>query len=110
MIFIVMADWNQIDGKPCDEAYRMDIDNWDVRLFSTPEEYDQKFSKQPWYSIGTDHCLWEGKIARKRGRTEEWVIRINTLEDLIAWLKRNPDYYLRAPFNLEPYPTMGRKE
>jgi len=82
------------DIKPCDEAYMILVEHWDIRTCT--EDYfnnviGKTYREKPWSERGTSHCRitpshkvskngsW---IARRLTDKEVWVIDINSLEDL----------------------------
>ena len=72
---------------PCDGAYRVWVQNIDVRTTDDPKKVpayrgDDKW----WYSKGENHRMIDGKIARDIEPIHVWVVRI---DDLAQFAKKH---------------------
>ena len=73
--------------KPCDEAERGSIENWDVRTCDEAE-FDRKLSGRCglWRDKGKNHkALGNGWIARQLPDMEGWTVTLNNLEELMSF-------------------------
>lgn len=75
---------------PCEEAIREDCLVIDQRWFKTVEEYAERCPDDPWFSRGSNHRVTKHGIARDFPN-EQWVIEINSLEELLAFSKKHID-------------------
>lgn len=79
--------------KPCEDAHKIETFRRDERRFSTPDELPDNCSKL-WYKDGSNHRVENGHIVRDLPITQ-WVIdTINTLDDLMEFVKTHDDIVL----------------
>ena len=79
---------------PCEEAKHDSVIHVETRTLYTPEEFDKKFANQEgrWLSVGTNHRIDErGYITRDNGMIDVWSIELNTLDELIEFIKKYGD-------------------
>jgi hypothetical protein len=79
------------DVSPCEGAYLETHENWDVRDVSE-EQFNERYSRGNgglWKEVGKNHTVIYGYIARQMEDEEIWVIDINTLEELMAFIDKN---------------------
>jgi hypothetical protein len=86
--------------KPCEEAIKIKVPYWHIRTCSE-EEYDRRFSKIEkglWRSYGSEHEITaDGYIIRKEDDSEVWGISINSLNELVDFVKKYGDIVLSFP-------------
>lgn len=72
---------------PCTEAFLYPREHWELRTCSE-EDFNRRFSKKEgtWRSKGKNHKITEeGYITRQVDDVTEWVVEMNTLEELNAF-------------------------
>jgi hypothetical protein len=100
------------DGKPCPEAREDTIERWDRRTFKSPEEHDERFPHQPWYSKGTDHQIVYGPrggaqgIKRRMEDARAWYVEIGSLEALMTFRAKHGEVILKTSDEDERTPTL----
>ena len=82
--------WDE-EKQPCDGCSPITLTEVDVRMFRTPEEYDERLAEYygKWLNTGTNHRInKDGHIARDLGPVKRWGVEINSIEELIALKER----------------------
>jgi hypothetical protein len=70
-------------------------ETWDVRTFKSAEEHDAKIIRERWLARGTEHQTVYGPrggvqgIKRRLGDVRAWFIRLDTLDDLMAFIREH---------------------
>lgn len=79
--------------QPCEEAYQEMLPSYDCRTYKTFEEYDEEQAKfnGTWLSKGSEHVETPDGISRRVGDTLEWVVNIDSLEQLNEFVKKYGD-------------------
>ena len=77
------------DGKPCDEAKRKTVIAVDERTVNDPKRLKCMSDPKKWYTDPKyfNHRVENGHIKRDF-KTEEWVVEINTLEELLKFIDK----------------------
>ena len=89
--------------KPCDEAKQVPFIRIDRRNYKTPKEIPWGDDAQTWYTIGFNHRIENGGLARDFRETK-WAISINSLDELQAFcLKHGPLVLETGSDSLVPY-------
>lgn len=99
MKFKVSRDSLMWDKKPCEEAVKESIEDWDVRTCTEGEfnRKDHSFEGK-WRDEGKNHKVLEnGWIARQVENRDAWVLGINTLESLIGFIVKYGDIKIIKP-------------
>lgn len=88
--------------KPCEEAYKTQIERWETRICSE-QDFDRKFSQKEgtWKSKGDKHKVnKDGHITRFVGMSEAWAMDFKTIEDLFDFVKEHGDIIVKEePFS-----------
>ena len=72
--------------KPCDEAKEKELTPLDYRDVKTLEEAKGKIWYKSWLESGEKHREEDGMIVSdKKVKVKQWVVDINTLEELLAF-------------------------
>lgn len=78
--------------KPCNEAKEMELTPLDYRDVKTLEEAKEKIWYKDWIESGENHREENGMIVSdKKAKVTQWVIDVNTLEELVAFQGRYGD-------------------
>ena len=78
--------------KPCDEAREIEVTQLDFRDVKTLEDAKAKIWYKDWMAGGTNHREENGMVVcDKKIKVKQWVIDINTLEELISFQSRHGD-------------------
>lgn len=80
-------------NRPCKEAVKKKVPNYEHRTFKSFEEHDAKLGRHfgTWLSKGTEHKVDNTGISRRLEDTEEWVVRISSLKQLQDFIKEYGD-------------------
>lgn len=104
MEFIVRRASNYFtsDERPVERAVFKSLDRIDIAPFSNAEAFDKIYFNREgsWFSKGVNHCInKKGCIQRTLlNNYEEWIIEINTIEDLIDIMDETKcEVILRSP-------------
>lgn len=79
------------DDKPCDEVKRITLKEVDSRTCKSPEEFDKRRGaiEGKWLENGTNHRTNDdGSIIRDIGTCDTWGIEVDTLEELVDFIKK----------------------
>lgn len=72
--------------KPCEEAVEEDLTALDYRTVPSLEEAAGKIWYKDWLNSGENHREENGMVVcDKKAKTSQWVVELNTLDDLIAF-------------------------
>lgn len=85
--------------KPIENCKKVRVDSWHIRSVSE-EEFNKRFSEREglWRSKGEKHRVTsEGFIARVDSKETVYVVEINTLDDLIAFVKEHGTLVIDEP-------------
>lgn len=110
MIFEVTRT-SEDEEKPCEEAFEMKLQQWATRT-CTEKEFDQRFSAREgnWRSKGKNHARItpqmqkspNGKwITRQLEDKDCWVIKIETLAELLALQEKYDDIILKERYSYQ---------
>lgn len=78
--------------KPCDEAKENELTPLDFRDVKTLEEAKGKIWYKDWIAGGTNHREESGMVVcDKKAKVKQWVVNMNTLEELIAFQGKHGD-------------------
>lgn len=86
MKFIISRTSNYGESSPHPKAKQEKCEHWHTRT-CTEEVFNERFSHREglWRSKGTDHTITkEGWITRREDDQLQWVIKINSLKELIS--------------------------
>ena len=104
MEFIVRraSSYSKDNKKPIERAVFKSLDRIDIAPFSNAEAFDKIYFNREgsWFSKGVNHCInKKGCIQRTLlNNYEEWIIEINTIEDLIDIMDETKcEVILRSP-------------
>jgi len=91
MLFIVSRTrvplWSR--EKPCEEAVEMELTPLDYRMVPSIEEAKKKVWFKEWFEGGVNHREENGMIVcEKKQKEKQWVIEINSLEELIKFQEK----------------------
>lgn len=91
MRFLVSRTLSHSGEAPCEEARGEMMEVWDVRVFSSAEEYDARFPTLPkWTAQGTEHKILEnGYIARRMDDVLQWTVDLPDMESLLSFVRKN---------------------
>jgi hypothetical protein len=99
------------DKKPCSRAKKENCIYVDERDVSSPELLKYDNAVESWYSSGKNHRVENGHIKRDI-YTTAWFIEINTLEDLLKFIKKHgnciitqSDWLIKSCPSIEIYDT-----
>ncbi len=78
--------------KPCDEAREKELTPLDYRDVKTLEEAKGKIWYKSWIEGGSNHREENGMVVSdKKAKVDQWVVDLNTLEDLLTFQGRYGD-------------------
>ena len=90
-LFIVSrASWSSTGDRavqPCDGAFLKDVVDVDIRTVDDPNLLKGITSKD-WHSLGENHRIINGNIARDVGYTKEWAVKLPNMVDLVEFLTK----------------------
>jgi hypothetical protein len=103
MEFIVSRKTVSLTGsrKPCSEAQEKELTPLDYRTVGTLEEAKKKIWYNDWMEAGIGHREEGGiVVCDKKIKEKQWVININSLEELIDFQKKYGEIMVldSAPF------------
>jgi GTP:adenosylcobinamide-phosphate guanylyltransferase len=87
--------------KPCDEAMEVELTPLDYRTVKTLEEAKKKVWYKDWLEGGINHREEGGLVVcDKKIKEKQWVVEINTLEQLIEFQSKYGDIQITdsAPY------------
>lgn len=83
-IFLVTRTSVWDDGKPCDEAYVVEIMNVDRRNCDDPKKIPMnRVTDGDWYLRGSNHRVENGCICRDIGWERKWAVNIDSVMDFV---------------------------
>ncbi len=72
--------------RPCNEANEIALTPLDIRDVKTLEEAKSKIWYKSWIEGGSNHREENGMVVSdKKAKVDQWVVDLNTLEDLLAF-------------------------
>ena len=78
--------------RPCDEAREDEVTPLDFRDVKTLEEAKGKIWYKDWIAGGANHREENGMVVcDKKAKVKQWVVNMNTLEELIAFQGKHGD-------------------
>lgn len=81
--------------KPCAEAKELDLTPLDIRDVKTLEEAKGKIWYKDWLEEGENHREVNGMVmCDKKAKVKQWVIDLNTLDELVAFQSKHGDILL----------------
>lgn len=89
MKFIVERTSRMDEEKPCKEAYKEALTHIDIRTVKTLAEAQKERWYKRWFDNGINHRAEDGcVVCDAKEKRSVWVIKIDTLEQLIAFLEK----------------------
>lgn len=85
------------DKKPCEEAVADKLVSVDVRSVSSPEKLTC-MTAEKWYGEGTNHRIINGNIARDLDKRDCYVVKINTLKELMGLQDKYGDLIISTSY------------
>jgi hypothetical protein len=72
------------EGKPCDEAYEVEMMQVDRRNCDHPKKIPAHDGTDgDWYNHGSNHRVENGNICRDMGWRRQWVVQVNDVMDFV---------------------------
>jgi hypothetical protein len=101
MRFVVSRTSYSNDPRPCPEAVEVDGVYVEERCVSSPEQLHPRL-RAKWPERGLNHRVEGGHIKRDIPITQ-WVVQLDSLEDLVAFISRHGKVVITESFELEIY-------
>jgi hypothetical protein len=90
-MFIVKRTCDR-SGKPCENACEMSIREVERMNYDDPNKIPKNFiAYNSWYKKGNNHRVENGQICRDMRLKRAWVIKIDNLMDLMAFINEHGD-------------------
>ena len=106
MKFIISRTSEWGDSSPCAEAKEETIWVTEDNKCSSFEEYDRVYlNRIPWLSVGKNHRISSNGHIQRDVKQTEWVVDINSIEDLLELSKKYGELIIAArlcPWEIAP--------
>ena len=105
MKFVVERTSRLDEKKPCKEAHIESLTPIDIRTAKTLEEAQKKCWYKQWFADGVNHRVEDGcVVCDAKEKRPVWVIEINNLERLIAFLEEHGELVISTESRYKEIP------